>query len=117
MSQRVVGFGDVGQAGVGIGRRPGWIELDRLDEAGSRSLGDFSGRRVIGQVQRHERLEAGAGRQRGYDTVAVGGSLLNGGDRRLEIGHDDGAAKLGGRVGNNGRQRCRAGEGASRQGG
>ena len=105
LGQRGVGLGDVGQAGVGIGRRPGRVELHGLDEAGGGRPGDFSRRRVVGQVQRHQRLEGQAGGQRGQDTVAVGGSLLDGGDRRLQVGHDDGAGELAGGVRQNGGQR------------
>ena len=102
--QRVVGFPDIGQTGVGIGRRPGRVELDGLDEAGSGGLGDLAGRRVVSQVEGHERLEAGAGRQRGEDALTIGGSLFDGGDRRLEVGHDDGPAKLRSCMGEDGSQ-------------
>ena len=104
LGQRVVSLGNVGQTGVGIGRRPGRVKFDRLDETGGSRPGNLAGRRVVGQVQRQQRLENRAGRQCRDDAVAIGGGLLDGGDRRLEVGHDDGAAELGGGVGENGSQ-------------
>ena len=104
LGQRVVGLPDVGQAGIGVGRRPRRVELHRLDEAGSGGLGHLGRRRVVGQVERHQRLETGAGRQRGDDAVAVGGGLVDGSHRRLQVGHDDGAGELGGGVGEHGSQ-------------
>ena len=61
-------------------------------------------RRVVGQVARHQRLETGTGRQRRNDAVAVGGGLVDGGHRRLQVGHDDGTGELGGGVGEHGAQ-------------
>jgi len=50
----------------------------------------FSGR-VVGQVQSHQRFESAARRQRRDDALPVRAGQCRGGDRRLEIGHHNGA--------------------------
>ena len=104
LGQRGVGLPDVGQAGIGVGRRPRRVKLHRLDETGSGGPGHLAGWHVVGQVKRHQRLETGAGRQRSDNAVAVGGGLVDRGHRRLQVGHDDGAGELGGGMGEYGSQ-------------
>ena len=65
----------------------------------------FVSGQVIGEVQRHQRLKLHALRHRGTDALAVGQRLRGRGNGRLEVRHDDGAAKLRGRVRHHGVQR------------
>jgi hypothetical protein len=62
-------------------------------------------RRVVGQVQRHQRRESQSRRDGGENALAVGGGLRGRRHRRLQVGHDDGAGKLPRRVRHHGRQR------------
>ena len=48
----------IGDTGVGIGRRTGWIELDGLDEAAVQRTADFIGGSLVGQIKGHQRFEA-----------------------------------------------------------
>ena len=91
--QRGVDLAQIGHAVVGVGGSTCGVEL-----AGHHACGlgahDFLRGEVVGQVQRHQRLELAAcwhGRQ---DALAVGGRHLGRGDRWLEVGHDDGTAHL-----------------------
>ena len=68
---------------------------------------DFRRLGAIGQIQRHQRLELRIRRQRGEDSLAVGQRQRSGRDRRLEIGHDDGAREARRREGQH-RAQCRA---------
>ena len=99
--QRRITLGEIGNTGIGIGGRPGRIELDRLDETAVRRPPDFVGRRVVRQIERHQWLEVAAGRQRRENTLAVLSRCRNGGHRRPQVGHDDGAGKLSRRMGRN----------------
>ena len=91
--QRRVGLADVGDARVAVGGGAGRVELER-DHAGLAGPADLVGRRVVGQVERHQRLEVDACGHAGANAVAVGHRLRGGGHRRLQIGHDDRAAEL-----------------------
>jgi len=85
-----VHLGNAGYAGIGVGRRAGRIQLDTVDEpAGPRTI-DLPRRRGIRQVQRQQRLEARAGRQRRQDSFAICARRGRRVDRRLKIGHRDG---------------------------
>ena len=66
--------------------------------AGVLGAGDFGGRGIVGQVQRHQRLERQPGRHGVQDTVPVGQGLIGGGHRRAQVRHDDGAGELAGAV-------------------
>ena len=94
--QGLVGLADVGDAGRAVGGGAGRVELqgDDARRLGTRNL---FGRGVVRQVQRHQRLEAQAGRQGRQDALPVGHRIRRRGDRWLEVGHDDGARKLAGR--------------------
>jgi hypothetical protein len=54
---------------------------------------------AVGEVTGHQRGEARARRQRLDDPVAIGLRGRDFGDRRRQIGHDDRARELRGRVG------------------
>ena len=54
---------------------------------------------MVGQVERHQRLKHLAGQQGRLNARLVGQRRSRCGDGGLEVGHDDGAAKLGCRVG------------------
>ena len=88
--QRRVDAAHVGDAGVGVRGRTGRIEL-AADDACGLGARDLLGRRGVGQVQRHERLERGAGRQPCADALAVLERLARRGHRRVQVRHDDGA--------------------------
>jgi hypothetical protein len=90
--QRGVGLADVGDAGVAVGGGAGRVELER-HHAGRLARGISSGA-VVGQVQRHQRREVGCRPAARQDALAVGQRLRGGGDRRLQVGHDDGTAEL-----------------------
>jgi len=100
--QRAVAAGDVGHTGVGMRGGSGRVVLDRVHRAARARRGDFLGRRTVGEVQRHQRLEARPCRQRREDAVAVCERQLRRRDRRLEVGHDDGAGEAARRVGEHG---------------
>ena len=51
LGQRRIALGEVGNAGVGIGRRAGRIQLDGMYETAVGGLADFIRRRVIRQVR------------------------------------------------------------------
>ncbi|MNT42562.1 hypothetical protein D3C72_1789860 [compost metagenome] len=84
----------VTHAGVGVGCGAGRVQLDAVHETAFLGLAYLVGAGGFGQVQRHQRLEVAAGRTRGQDALAVGGGGLDGGHRRFQVGHDDGAAHL-----------------------
>jgi len=92
--ERGVDAAQVGDAQVRMGGRARRIELDAVHDAGALRTIDLLRRRGVGQVQRHQRRETGAGGQRREDPIPVGGGLRGGRDGRPEIGHDDGAAEL-----------------------
>ncbi len=96
---------DVRHPGVGVGRGAGGIELDGVHVRVLDGAPDLVDRRVVGQVQRHQRFERHSRRQGGKDarTIVTGGG--DGGHRRAQIGHDDGAGELARRMRQDGRQR------------
>ena len=90
-------------AGIRVGGGTGRIELDRMDRPRSARTHDLIRRSPVGEIERHQRLEAGTGRvdrhrlaQRGQDAFAIGQCLRHGGHRRLEVGHHDGSRELAG---------------------
>ena len=63
---------------------------------------DLVGRGVVGEIQRHQRLEIHTrGQARKYALTILGGGR-DSRDRRAQIGHDDGARELARAVGQNG---------------
>ena len=96
-----VGLARIGHTGVAVGGGTGWVKLGG-DHACVFGAGDFVGGQVVGEVERHQRLEAHTLRHSGQDALFVLKRLRRRGDGGLEVGHDDGAAKFGGGVGHHG---------------
>ncbi len=80
---------DVGDAGIRIGGRPRGVILHCVHEAAGLGLEDFLRRRVVRQVQGHQRLESRPGRQGRQDAPPVGGSIRHRAYRRIQVGHHD----------------------------
>ena len=95
--QRLVGLTQVGHAGVAVGGGARRVELDGDHASISRTF-DLIGGQVVGEVERHQRLKLQAGRHRCLDPLLVGERRRCRCDGRAQVGHDDGAAKLGGSV-------------------
>ena len=94
--ERGGGLADVGDPGVAVRRGARWVELER-DHARRLCAPDLVGRRVVGEVQRHQRLEIRAravDRPRRQDAFAVSDGGGSGGHRRPQVGHHDGPAEL-----------------------
>ena len=85
--QRRIDGADVGHAAGAVGGRAGRIELGRDPHALGISACKLVRIDIVGQITGHQRSEARA-RSRD-DPVAIGGSGLDAGHRRHEIGHDD----------------------------
>jgi hypothetical protein len=85
---------DVGDTGVRIGCGTSRIELATLHHTARLCRCDLCRRRAIGEVQRHQRLEAAAWRQRRQDALAIGQCKGRGGDRWHQVRHHDGATEL-----------------------
>ncbi|MCY1274369.1 hypothetical protein D9M70_229910 [compost metagenome] len=105
--QRAIAAADIGHAGIAVGGGPRRVQLDAMHKAAGLGRDDLLGAGVVGQVQRHQRLELHAGRQRGQDAGAVGLRLRHRGHGRLQVGHDDGACELARGIGQH-RCQCRA---------
>ena len=91
--QRVVTVADIGDAFIGIGGGARRVQLHRLDEAAFARALDFIRAGVVGEIQRHQRLERAVA-HRLDNAVDIGHRLLHRGYRRFQIGHDNGAGKL-----------------------
>ena len=98
-----VGLAHVRHASIAVGGSASGIELGS-DHACIFGSHDFVGRQVVGEVERHQWLKAHALRHGSQDALLVRKRLCSRGDGRLEVGHDDGTAKLGGGVRNHGIQ-------------
>ena len=94
----------VGHAGIGIGGRACWIEFESHN-TGSLGFTHEFGSGVIGQIKRHQRLEATAFWQGGHNALFVCLGIGNADDGRLQVGHDNRAAHLSGGVRGNGFER------------
>ena len=81
------------------------VELDAVHAAGELGARDLLGRRVVGEVERHQRLELCIVRELAEDALAVMQRLRGGAQRRLEIGHHDRAGEAPRRVGEHRRHR------------
>ncbi len=92
--QRAVGVAQVGDTGVAVGGGARRVELGR-HHAGVPRVFDFIGRQVVGEVERHQRLELNAVWHRRLDARLVGQRCRRRRDRWPQVGHDDGATKLG----------------------
>jgi hypothetical protein len=80
-----------GHAGVGMGRRTGRVALDADHEPACRRAVGLRRVHPFGEVQCHQRLERGPRRQGRQDAFPVAPRGVDGGDRRLEVWHHDGA--------------------------
>ena len=88
----------IGDTCAAVGGGTGGIQLHRHHTTVVRTV-DFIGRRVVGQVKRHQGLErVTCGQSRLY-ALLVRQSLRGGGDRRLQIRHDHGTGELRGGMG------------------
>ena len=82
-----------GDAGIRVGGRPGGVVFHADDEAASPRLLDLGDGGIFGQVEREQGCKTRPGGQRGGDSFSIRCRRGNRGDRRLEIGHDDGTAE------------------------
>jgi hypothetical protein len=87
---------EVGHARVRVGGGAGRVVLHAADEAAGPGAVDLRRRGVVGEVERHQRLEAAAGGQGRENAVAVSRCLSSRGHRRPQVGHHHGAAEAGG---------------------
>ncbi len=97
---------EVGDAGVGVGGGAGRIQLDTVYDAALDSAPDLVWAGVIGQIERHQRIEAHAIRHSSQNALPIGSGHRGGRDRRLKVGHHDGAGKLPRRVRDHIGQHC-----------
>jgi hypothetical protein len=103
--QRVEAARDARHAGVRMRGRARGVELHAVHASGKLGARDLLGRRVLGQVQRHQRLEGGAVGQCAQDPLAVIERLVGGAHRRLQVRHDDRAGEAARAVGEHRSQR------------
>ena len=92
--QRIADLRDIGDAMRRIGGGMGGIQLGSSEHAVRMAALQFIASDAIGQITGHQRGEIQRRVDSGKDAVAIGGTGGRGGDRRLQIGHDDGAGKL-----------------------
>ena len=89
---------EVGHAVAGVGRGIGRIEFAGGEDAGRKAAPDLVRVDVVGQVAGHQGGEDRSRLDRREDTRAIGLCGRHGGDGRCQVGHDDGAGKLAGRI-------------------
>ena len=91
--ERGVDFADVGNACVAVGGGTGRIELagHNTSRFGSCNLIRCQ---IVGEVQRHQRLELRALGHSSQNALLVGQHLFGRRNRWAQVGHDDGTAKL-----------------------
>ena len=94
--------GQIAHAGVRVGGCPGGVELDGRDQPRIEARFEVVGVGGLGQVERHQRGEVTAARDRLTDAVGVGLCVGGGPHRRHEVGHDDGPAEVSGGMGEHG---------------
>ena len=97
-------FEQIADAGIGIGGGAGGIEFEGGD-AGGFGLAHGVAAGVVGKIERHQRREAAAGGNSGFDLALIVERLRHGGHRRLEIGHHQRAPHLAGAERHNGLER------------
>ena len=91
-SEDWIELSDIGHAGRGIGRGIGRIELGCQDALACGGDDDIRSRRVIGEVDGHERIEMPAlwgGIERLTNPSPIVERVAGLSDRRFEIGHDE----------------------------
>ena len=101
--QRFISLAQVGYAGVAVGGGTGRVQLGG-DHASVFGPLDLVGRQVVGQVKRHQRLKRHPIWYSRLNTAFISHSKRCSSYRWAQVGHDDGAAKLGRRVRHHGMQ-------------
>jgi hypothetical protein len=96
--EHTVAARDIGHPGIGVGGCAGGIVLHCVHEAARTRARYLVGRRVVGQVERHQGLERHTGRQRRQDARSVLSRHDRCRDRWPQIRHDDRAGKARSRV-------------------
>ena len=81
---------DVRDAVAGIGGGVGRVELAGEERALRKPALDFAGVDVVREVAGHQRCEDDTRLKRGEDALSISRRGRGGGDRRIEIGHNDG---------------------------
>ena len=97
--QRRVQFGNVSHPARGVGRGAGGVELQGEDRPRRLGLADRLRRRVVRQVQRHERREGRAHGQRREDALPVRQCEGHRRHGRVQVRHDDRPVELAARAG------------------
>ena len=87
-------MGVVGDARRRVGGGMGRIELDGREHALAEAALDIIRVGLVGEIARHQRLEARARRQRRPDALAIGGGFSGRAHRRRQVRHNDGAAEM-----------------------
>ena len=78
-------------AGLRVGGGAGGVILHRKHAVAVLRAGDLVDRGVLGEIQRHQRLESRPLRQAGQNPPAIVFGLRHRGHRRLQVRHHDGA--------------------------
>lgn len=81
--------GEIGDAGIRVGRRAGRVILHTVHNTALLRTLDLLGRGVVREIERHEGHESVVGRQRRDDAPAIRNGHVRGRDRRREIRHHD----------------------------
>ena len=92
-TERVVAFFKSGHAGLRIGGGTGRIIFHCMHHTAGPGAANFITRRIVRQIQRHQGLENHPRGQRRQYAFAIGQRHLEGGHRRLQIGHHNRARK------------------------
>ena len=91
MRENPVNVADVGDAGIRMCGRTGRIEFNAVNKACGAGAIDLIRRRCIREVQREQRLEAAARRQRRQDALPVGVGHVGRDNGRFEVWHHNGS--------------------------
>ena len=104
--KRGVNLFEIGHARIAVGGGTGWIKFASYH---TRRFGfdNFFRRQIVGQVQSHEGFKLNTFGDSRHNARLVGQCQFCRGHGWLQVGHDDGARKLGRRVGYD-RLECRA---------
>jgi len=91
--KRPIAVGNVCYPRIGVGRCTGGVVFHGVYCAAFAAMQDFRWRRVIGKVERHQRREMQALRQRSEDTGLICQRHVGRHHRWFEVGHDDSAGE------------------------
>ena len=83
----------IGDSRVGVRSGARGVQLAAEHTARRLRTRDLLHRRVVGEIERHQRLELHAGGERRPDALAIGEGGCHRGDRRGEVRHDDGTCE------------------------